>query len=89
MARRQVSDNPIPQEYRDLIGNEAEDPAFIAAWEHAAALNNSPKACMLYAQTHAIEFKDQAPSEPETPESLQEQIDRLTAQKEALETDAT
>jgi hypothetical protein len=79
-------DNPIPEEYRELIGAEADDPAFIAAWVHAAGMNNSNKGCMLYAQNHAHEF---ASVKHKTPEDIQAEIERLTEQKEALETSAS
>ena len=47
------TENPIPPDYRELIGDLADDPAYIAAWEYAKSKNpDSNKACMIYADLH-------------------------------------
>lgn len=72
----------IPDDYAEMIGELAEDPAYQAAWAHAEGMGNPPKACMIYAENHWQEYQEeQAP----TPESVQEEIDRLLKQKEQLE----
>lgn len=51
----------IPVEWQDMIGEALlEDPAFLAAWEHAARKNpESNKACFQYAMNHYQSFEDE------------------------------
>lgn len=88
--RRRPSEKfgPIPDDYAEMIGDQAEDPAFQAAWTHAESKNNPPKACMIYAENHAHEY---APKETKAPtaEEIEAEIERLTRLKQNLEESAS
>lgn len=77
---------PIPDDFAEMIGNLASDPAFQAAWTHAESLGNPPKACMIYAENHHHEY---APKETQAPtaEEVKAEIERLTILQKKLEED--
>lgn len=84
--------HPIPDDWAEFIGSLAEEPAYQAAWAYAASMNNPPKACYVFADNKWQEFQeggDYARSDEKTPAEVQEEIDRLVAQKTRLESEAS
>jgi hypothetical protein len=50
MAR--ARSNPIPDDFKEYIGELSENEFYVEAWERAASKGNPPKACMVYADNH-------------------------------------
>lgn len=88
MAKRD-REHPIPEDYAEMIGELSENEFYIQAWNYALDKGNiGPKACMVFADAHWQDFQPggvYGPPKKETPEDLQAEIDKLTAQKDRLE----
>lgn len=83
--------HPIPDDWAEFIGSLADEPAYQAAWAYAASMGNPHKACYVFADNKWQEFSDggdYARPEEKTAAMIQEDIDRLMAQKKRLETEA-
>lgn len=79
----------IPEDYAEMIGDLAENEFYVKAWDYARSRGNeSPKACMVFADTHWQDFEPggvYGPPKRETAEDVQQHIDRLMQQKERME----
>lgn len=69
--KEKAENNPIPEDYQEMIGELAQDPGYIAAWTHAESHGNPPKACYVYADSH---WQDYDKSKEPTDEQLREQL---------------
>jgi hypothetical protein len=79
---------PIPEDWKEFIGELAENDYFIEAWNFAANKGNTdengkpfPKACYAFADAHWQDFQpgqQYGPPKDESAETIQEEIDRLT-----------
>jgi hypothetical protein len=85
----------IPSDWEEFIGELSQNEYFLAAWEYAAKKGNVdengfalPKACYAFADAHWQDFQPggtYGPAKDEDPQTLQEEINRLMARKERLE----
>lgn len=95
MPRSRTRTHEIPDNWRDFIGELADNEFFQLAWSYAAERGNKdedgkaiPKACYAFADAHWQDFQPgqlYGPPKDEDPQALQEEIDRLMARKERLE----